>query len=50
MLKQALAENWKDWIGEKAYEQLKTKGYYSIELPAFNSLKILSINTQAGND
>lgn len=28
---------------------LRTKGYYSLELPAYN-LKILSINTQAGND
>lgn len=29
---------------------LKTKGYYSLELPAYNNLKILSVNTQAGND
>lgn len=50
MLKQALAENWKDWIGQKAYEMLKTQGYYSLELPQYNNLKILSINTQAGND
>lgn len=50
MLNQALAENWKEWIGESAYEMLKTKGYYSLELPTYNNLKILSINTQAGND
>ncbi len=29
---------------------LKTKGYYVVELSAYNNLKILSINTQAGND
>lgn len=29
---------------------LKTDGYYSLELPAYNNLKILAINTQAGND
>lgn len=30
MLKQALAETWKYWIGEKAYQMLKTDGYYSL--------------------
>jgi sphingomyelin phosphodiesterase len=29
---------------------LKTLGYYSVELPKYNNLKILTINTQAGND
>jgi sphingomyelin phosphodiesterase len=29
---------------------LRTKGYYSISLPAFSNLKIISVNTQAQND
>lgn len=29
---------------------LRDKGYYSIVLSKLNNLKILSINTQAGND
>jgi sphingomyelin phosphodiesterase len=29
---------------------LRTKGYYSIELPELNNLKIISLNTQAPNN
>jgi hypothetical protein len=29
---------------------LRTKGYYSIELPELNNLKIISLNTQAQNN
>ncbi len=29
---------------------LRTKGYFSIVLPEFNNLKIISVNTQAQND
>jgi hypothetical protein len=29
---------------------LRTKGYFSITIPKINNLKIISINTQAGND
>jgi sphingomyelin phosphodiesterase len=29
---------------------LTTKGYYSTILPKFNNLKIININTQAGNN
>ena len=29
---------------------LRKKGYYSKTLPSLNNLKIISLNTQAGND
>lgn len=45
-----LAETWKDWLDQKAYDMLRTKGYFSITLPEFNNLKIISVNTQAQND
>jgi len=45
-----LAEAWRPWLDDKAYNMLRTKGYFSIVLPEFNSLKIISVNTQAQND
>ena len=50
MLIEGLAEAWKQWLDPKAYDMLRTRGYYSISLPALNNLKIISVNTQAQND
>ena len=50
MLIGGLAEAWKPWLDQKAYDMLRTKGYFSISLPEFNNLKVLSMNTQAQND
>lgn len=33
MLNGGLASAWKDWLDDQAYESLRTKGYFSIELP-----------------
>lgn len=50
MLNGALAEAWKPWLTQDAYNMLRTKGYFSIVLPQFNNLKIISMNTQAQNN
>ena len=50
MLIQGLAEAWRQWLDDKAYEMLRTRGYYSISLPRLNNLKVISVNTQAQND
>ena len=50
MLIGGLAEAWKPWLDERAYNMLRNKGYFSISLPEFNNLKIISVNTQAQND
>jgi sphingomyelin phosphodiesterase len=33
VLNAGLANSWRDWLNEKAYNELATKGFYSIELP-----------------
>lgn len=50
MLIGGLAEAWKDWLDQQAYDMLRTKGYFSISLPEFNNLKVISVNTQAQNN
>lgn len=50
MLTAGLAQAWKQWLDDKAYNMLLTKGFYSIQLPQMNNLKIISVNTQAQND
>ena len=50
MLIGGLAEAWKPWLDQKAYDMLRTKGFYSITLPELNNVKIISVNTQAQND
>lgn len=50
MLIGGLAETWKPWLDQQAYEMLRTRGFYSIELPELNNLKIISLNTQAQNN
>jgi len=50
MLIGGLAEAWKPWLDQKAYDMLRTKGYFSMTLPEFNNLKVISVNTQAQND
>ena len=50
MLNGGLAETWKPWLTREAYDMLRTKGYYSITIPEFNNLKVISVNTQAQND
>ena len=50
MLIGGLTQAWKPWLNQQAYDMLRTKGYYSIELPELNNLKIISLNTQAQNN
>jgi sphingomyelin phosphodiesterase len=50
MLIGGLAEAWKQWLDQQAYDMLRTKGFFSIELPELNNLKIISLNTQAQNN
>jgi sphingomyelin phosphodiesterase len=50
MLIGGLAEAWKQWLDQQAYDMLRTKGFFSIELPGLNNLKIISLNTQAQNN
>lgn len=50
MLIGGLAEAWRPWLDQKAYEMLRNKGFFSIVLPELNNLKIISVNTQAQND
>jgi sphingomyelin phosphodiesterase len=50
MLLGGLASAWKDWLGQTAYDMLRTKGYYSVTMPEFNNLKVISVNTQAQNN
>lgn len=45
-----LAEAWKPWLTQEAYDMLRTKGYFSLIIPEFNNLKVISVNTQAQND
>lgn len=50
MLIGGLAEAWKQWLDQQAYDMLRTKGFFSIELPELNNVKIISLNTQAQNN
>ena len=50
MLNGGLAQAWRKWLSEEAYNTLRTKGYYSMSHPSLNNLKIIGLNTQAGND
>lgn len=45
-----LAQTWRKWLDERAYTMLRTKGYYSMSHDSLNNLKVIGINTQAGND
>ena len=48
-LNDGVAEAWRDWIGPEAAKVLKETGYFSTVLEKFN-LKVIALNTQAGND
>lgn len=48
-LNDGVAEAWEPWIGQEAAKTLKEKGYFSTYLKQYN-LKVISLNTQAGND
>ena len=50
LLNGAMATAWEPWVGQKAAEQIRNNGFYSVTLPHLNNLKILSLNTQAQND
>lgn len=50
MLNGGLAETWRQWLDQQAYDMLRNKGYFKMELPELNNLKIISLNTQAQND
>ena len=50
MLIGGLAEAWRPWLDEQAYQSLRTKGFFSISIPELNNIKIISVNTQAQND
>jgi sphingomyelin phosphodiesterase len=49
-----LAEHWKDWIDEDSLDQFRKYGYYHIKLrdlnEKFDNVRVITINTQAGND
>lgn len=44
-----VAEAWGDWIGAQAKQVLRDYGYFSLYLQQLN-LRVVSLNTQAGND
>lgn len=50
VLKAGLAQAWRFWMDENAIKMQREKGYFSMTYPHLNNLKVLSINTQAGND
>ena len=50
VLNGGLAQAWRKWLSEEAYTTLRTKGYYSMTHSKLNNLKVIGLNTQAGND
>lgn len=45
-----LASAWKYWLDDSALKMQREKGFYSMVYPHLNNVKVLSMNTQAGND
>jgi hypothetical protein len=49
-LNYGLAQAWGPWLDDKALRMQREKGYFSMTYPQLNNLKVISINTQPGND
>lgn len=45
-----LAQAWRYWLDERAIAMQREKGHFSMTYPHLNNLKVISVNTQAGND
>lgn len=50
VLNRGLAQAWRYWLDDNAKKMQAEKGYYSRVYPHLNNVKMLSINTQAGNN
>ena len=50
VLNGGMANAWRQWMDADAYELLRKKGYYAVTVPEMNNLRVISLNTQAGND
>lgn len=48
-LNDGLATAWESWIGKNASDMYRKNGFYSVYVDKLN-LKIIALNTQAGND
>jgi sphingomyelin phosphodiesterase len=48
-LNDGLATSWYDWIGKDASDMYRKNGFYSVFIKELN-MKMISLNTQAGND
>ena len=50
MLVGGLAEAWRSWLDEEAYQSLRENGYYSMDVEQLGNVKMIVLNTQAQNN
>ena len=49
-MNEGIAEAWEDWLDEAALEQFKKTGYYEIEMPMFENVRFIGLNSNVCNN